>query len=160
MNSDQYKGWIGDLPKLTTAQIMDLSCRVKLLSQVSVKEHEGKSEFSMRVLQAVCDVLRKLNVETPSPNMLKKSSAYVNVKDKIQDLIPYFEKVSKSKMVQDAILRKGVELLYYDLTAWQGISISSHTLLRQIHRVPSSINRSFPGYADSGLLCKLVKGVS
>ena len=156
MNPDQYKIWIGDLPKLTPTQVMDLSTRIKLLAQVSVKEYDGKAEFSNRVLQAVCDVLKKLNVETPSPTMLKKSAAYVSSKDKMQDLIPYFEKASKSKMVQDAILRKGIELLYYDLVAWQGISISSHTLLRQIHRIPSTLNKSFPGYADSGLLCKLV----
>jgi hypothetical protein len=157
MNSDQYKGWIGDLPKLTTAQIMDLSCRVKLLSQVSVKEHEGKSEVGNRVLQIICSVMKKHRTENPSIIMLKKSTAYISSKDKILDMMSFFENISKSKLVQDAVLKIGIDLLYTDLLQWQGIAVSSHTLLRQIHRVPSVINRHFPGYAQSGLLVKLVK---
>jgi hypothetical protein len=158
MNADQYKIWIGNLSQLSPDQTKDVVSRLKLLSQISVTEHSGKQEFNERVLQAVVDVFRKLNVETPSVPVLRKSSSYVSSRNKMQDLAPYFEKISKSRLVQDAILRKGIELLYFDLFAWQGITISSHTLLRQIHRVPASINKAFPGYADSGFLAKLVKG--
>lgn len=160
MNQDQYKTWINELPALTAAQLNDLSTRVKLLGKTTPKEHSGKQEFGDRVLQAICIVMKRNNAETPSINVLRKSSAYVSSGAKIDDLHGYIEKVGKSKILQDAVLKTALELLYMDLLNWQNVAISSHTLIKQIHRIPSTLNRHFPGYAQSGLLAKLVKGAS
>ena len=158
MKQEQYKTWIKQLPNLTLEQLTDLNSRIKLLFDVSVKEHSGKSEFGMRLLHALCFVLRKHKVETPTVFTLQKSPAYVNAKPKINDLAIFFESLSKSKLVQDEILKEALSLLYYDCLGWQGVAVSSHTLLRQIHRIPSVLNRNFPGYSSSGLLTKIVKG--
>ena len=112
----------------------------------------------MRVLNAICFVMIKLNVDSPSVSSLQKSAAYASSKSKFDDLEVFFKQISKSKLIQDHILKAAIELLYFDLVNWQGIAISSHTLLRQIHRVPATLNRHFPGYANSGMLTKLVKG--
>lgn len=157
MDQDQYKLWVGSLPMLTAAQVSDLSTRIKLLGKTSAKAHTGKQEFGARALQAICDVLKKNNVEAPSVFVLQKSSAYVAAKPKFDDLSVFFEGISKSKLVQDSILRTSIELLYFDLVQWQGVSISSHTILKQIHRIPATLNRSFPGYAAEGLLILIVK---
>jgi hypothetical protein len=154
----EYKLWVSKLSSLTSAQRDDLLTRVKLLSKTSSKEHVGKQEFGDRVLNTICNVMRKNNVETPNPATLRKSAAYVSSKNKLEDLQTFFESISKSKLVQDAILRESAQLLYHDLLQWQNIAISSHTLLKQIHRIHATLNRHFPGYLQSGLLTKIIKG--
>jgi hypothetical protein len=158
MNQDKYKLWVSELSALTLEQLTDLNSRIKILFDVSVKEHNGKQDFGLRLLSIICVVLRKNKVETPTPYTLQKSQAYVNAKAKIYDLGLFFESLSQSKLVQDAILKEAVALLYADLFNWQGVAISSHTLLNQVHRIPSTLNKHFPGYAESGLLTKLIKG--
>lgn len=156
MNQEQFKLLIGQVPQLTKEQLSELAMRIKLLSDVT-KSYAGKQEFGNRVLQAIADVMKKQNVETSSAHSLRKSAAYVGAKDKLQDLSVFFDSISKSKLVQDQILREAIQLLYHDLLQWQ-IAVSSHTMLKQIHRIPSVLNKSFPGYAASGLLQKIVKG--
>jgi hypothetical protein len=158
MDPAQYKIWVAELPQLDSTQRAELLARFKLLSGSCAKEHTGKSDFDVRLLAALCDAMKKNNVETPSVNSLRKSAAYVGARDKIQDLSDYFESVSKSKLVQDSILKIAINLLYHDLLAWN-VPVSSHTVLKQCHRLPSVLSRHFPGYAASGLLTKLVKGL-
>jgi hypothetical protein len=157
VNESEYKLWTSRLSLLTSAQRSDAAVRLQLLG--NQKENNGKQEFGNRLLQVICDVMKKNNVEIPNPNTLRKSAAYVSARDKINDLSIFFESISKSKLVQDSILREGVQLLYNDLLQWQNIAISSHTLLKQCHRVPSTLNKNYPGYAASGLLTKIVRGV-
>lgn len=160
MEKEKYRQFVSELPLLTTVQLSDLTTRVKLLSKTIIKNNAGKQDFGIRVLYTICDVMKKNNVECPSISVLQRSSAYVSSVAKINDLAEFFESISKSKIVQDQILREAINLLYHDLLQWQGISISSHTILKQIHRIPSVLNKSFPGYAASGLLVKIVKGAS
>jgi hypothetical protein len=154
VNQEQYKTWVGGVVSLTQEQLTDLQSRIKILS--STAETNGKSSFGLRVLQAICDVMRKHGTETPSVTTLKKSSAYVSCNGKMADLQTFFEGVSKNKLVQDSILRTAIDLLYTDLLNWKGVAVSSHTLIKQLHRIPSVLNRHFPGYLQSGLLTKLV----
>ena len=158
MNQEQYKKWISELPNLSVEQLTNLNSRIKLLFDVAVVERNGKADFGMRLLNALCSVLRKHRVETPSIHTLAKSPVYAASKAKIHDLADFFEGVSKSKLIQDAILAIGIGCLYDDMLSWTGTSISSHTLLRHVHRIPAALNKNYPGYAASGLLPKLVKG--
>jgi len=145
------------LHELDSMQLKDISSRINLLTKSSTKIHDGKSNFGARVLQSICDVMRKHNVETPSVATLKKSAAYASARAKFDDLQIFFDKISKSRIIQDAILNEAVQLLYFDLVNWQGVAISSHTLLNQVHRIPATLNRHFPGYAISGTLTKIVE---
>jgi len=156
MNDQEYKQWVAALTTLTSAQLNDVSNRIKILSFASTKEFNGKADFGVRVSEVICNVFRKLGVESPNPNTLRKSAAYVSAKAKFDDLAAFFEKASQQRLVQDRLLTIAVENLYYEIVQW-GIPVSSHTMLNQIHRLPSVLNRSFPGYAQSGLLHKLVK---
>ena len=157
MNPAQFKTWAAELPTLTKEQLSELLSRVKLLSNSAVKEHDGKSDFGIRVLQAICEVMKRQQIET-SLTTLRKSSAYANVGDKIKDLAIFFDTISKSKLVQDQILREAIGLLYFDLLNWKDVAISSHTIIQQIHRIPSVLSKHYPGYIASGLLTKIVKG--
>lgn len=157
MNDQDYKTWIAALPKLSAMQLNDLSNRMKILSFVAAKEFSnGKSDFGNRVVEVTCNFFRSEGIECPTPNLLKRSQAYVQAKGKIDNLATFFEKISQHKLVQDAVLAIAIENLYNELVQW-GISVSSHTVLQNIHRVPAVLNRSYPGYAQSGLLHKIVK---
>lgn len=158
MEQAQYKCWLAGLPSLTEKQLSELVTRIKLLSKGADKEHTGKQSFQDRFVQTLCSMMSSKGVECPNPTILKKSSAYVSSKDKLKDLASFFETISKSKLVQDSILKIALDQLYNDMLQWKGISVSSHLLLKNAHRIPSTLNRSFPGYAQSGLLTKLVKG--
>ena len=155
MNQEQYKLWVKELPQLSVGQLSDLSSRIKLLAKTSTKQHIGKQDFGDRVLQSISIIMRK--VDGASAIALRKSAAYASHKQKIEDLSTFFESISKSKLVQDSILRMAIEYLYVDLLEW-GVPVSSHTMLKQMHRIPATLNKHFPGYAQSGLLTKLVKG--
>ena len=158
MNDKEYKNWISSLPLLTAQQLDNLSTRIKLLDKSSTKTHVGKQEFGLRVLQAICDTMNKDRVETPTVGTLRRSQAYVAAKLKMQDLQTFFELLSPSKIIQDVALKIAVGLLYDNLLTWKGVAVSSHLLLKQIHRLPSVLNQAFPGHANSGLLAKIIKG--
>lgn len=159
MDEQQYKIWVAQLSALTKNQMSDALSRFKLLSTVGVinDNGNGKSDFGERVLGAICITMKKNKVEVSSVNVLRKSSAYVSSREKLVNLQIFFESISKSKMVQDQILKEAINLLYHDLLRWE-ISISAHTILQQVHRLPSSLNHAFPGYLQSGLLTKIIKG--
>jgi hypothetical protein len=144
-----YQEWVKNLSRLTSGQLNDLSARLKILAP---KEHDGKSDFGTRVLQAVCDVMRKNGTETVKVFTLRKSTAYTTSKNKLEDLRLFFEQVDKSRLVQDAILRQAIDLLYHDLVQWKGIAVSSHLVLKQMHRIPSTLHKHFPGYGPRMLV--------
>ena len=156
MNNQEYKQWVSVLTTLTSAQLNDVSNRIKILSFASTKAFNGKSDFGVRVSEAICTAFRKLNVECPNPNTLRKSAAYASAKDKFTDLAAFFDKVSSQRIVQDAVLVLAIEQLYSSMLQW-GTPISSHTVLQQAHRIPAALNQAFPGYAASGMLHKVVK---
>ena len=156
MNEQEYKNWVAALPSLSATQLNDVSNRLKILSFASTKEFNGKSDFGVRVSEAVCCVLRKIGVECPNPNTLRRSQVYANAKAKFDDLAAFFETISKSKLEQDAVLMTALEQLYNSMIQW-GVPISSNTMLQHIHRIPAALNASFPGYAASGLLLRVVK---
>lgn len=158
MKDDQYREWIKGAASLTTPQIKDLTNRIKVLSNVR-SDFSGKQDFGDRVLNAVADVLRKKHVDAPSVNLMRKSAAYAVSKEKAVALSNFIALCSHSKLVQDRILRLGLSLLYDDMLQWQNVTVSPHTLLQQIHRIPATLNRHFPGYAAAGLLIKVVKGI-
>lgn len=159
MDEQQYKLLSSSILQLTQEQVSDLANRLKIINFASTKQFNGKSDFGVRVSEAISKVLHGRGVECPSPTTLRKSSAYASSRPKFDDVAAFFAKISSHRLVQDSILVEGISLLYDDLLQWQGIAISSHTILQQIHRLPSTLNRAFPGYAESGKLHKVIKGL-
>lgn len=157
MDTAAYKVWASQIPALTQTQRSDVITRFKLLSGDGSREHKGKQEFGDRVLHAICEVLTKNRVECPSYSVLRKSVAYTNAKGKMDDLEKFFDTISKSRLMQDQVLKESVLLLYNDLLKWDDVAISSYTIIGQVHRLPSVLNKSFPGYAQSGILHRIVK---
>ena len=159
MDDTDFRLWVAQIPSLNHTQTKELLARVKILSGTGPASGVGKSEFGPRVCASICHVMRKHGVDLASPHVLQRSSAYASAKDKIVDLASYFESISSKRIIQDQILKLAIDLLYVDLLNWQKVAISPHTMLQQIHRIPATLNRYFPGYAQSGLLSALVKEV-
>jgi hypothetical protein len=63
---------------------------------------------------------------------------------------------SVPKVQQRALFRLGIVLLCNNLAEME-TPISGMSLMNHIHRIPSLINRAFPGYARLGLLSKIIR---
>ena len=160
MDQNNFLIWLQRLHELTSEQRATVLQRVQLLGSFPKKEKVvGKRDFSDRVLQVLCSTLKRLGAECPSPMVLRKGVAYVSFEGKLPDIEAFFVEASASRVVQDALLGKAIELLYQDIVNWQGVAVSSQTIMQQIHRLPSVLNKSFPGYSSSGYLAKIVGGL-
>lgn len=150
MNDAEYKAWVRGLISLSPTQLSDLQGRMKILGPVPAGPNDNP--FVRRVADIIITVLLKYGAESMSPVALAKYAANPKHKTKLEDLAAYLRAVSDKRLVQDKILKVAVGLLYHDLLNWQKVAISPYTLINQIHRIPATINRHFPGYAASGML--------
>ena len=160
MTTDSFNQIVAALPTLSTKQRSSLLERLKLLQTISTNEKtnsSGKRDIDSRVLTVLCNVLRDLGVEYPSLDVLRKSSSYPAFSKKLPDLIEFLSHVGSERIAQDALLKIGLELLYWDMVNWQGVVVSAVTLMSHIHRIPATLNRHFPHYASSGLLKMIVR---
>ena len=160
MTDESFNQIVATLPTLSVKQRSNLLERLKLLQTLSSNDSpnvNGKRDIESRVLNVLCNVLRDLGVEYPSMEVLRKSSSYPAFQRKLPDLIEFLAKVGNERIAQDALLKIGLELLYWDMVNWHGSVVSAITLMSHIHRIPATISRHFPGYANSGLLRFVVR---
>lgn len=155
MSDEIYNKLLLTLPSLTPQQRSVVTQRLKLLETFSPNErngNNGKRDNDVRVLESICTVLARIGVEYPSVDVLRKSSSFAAFQRKLPDLFKFLSRVGPARLAQDALLKIGLQLLYYDIVSFKDATVSAHTLMSHIHRVPAVINRAFPGYASSGLL--------
>lgn len=155
MADDAYIRLLQTLPNLSQEQRINLVQRLKMLESISKNEkngNNGKRDDTSRVLESICTVLARIGVEYPSVDVLRKSSSFAAFQRKLPDLFKFLSRVGPARLAQDALLKIGLQLLYYDIVSFKDATVSAHTLMSHIHRVPAVINRAFPGYASSGLL--------
>lgn len=151
MTELEYAKWVRGLSDLSPLQLADLNKRLKLLGPTSIDD-----SFGSRFLGALKDVLLKLNGEIINPIRLAKGATFAKNKDKLAQLQVFIEATSQRRIVQDQILRIGLEKLYKDLVEWGEFAISSSTLISHLHRIPATLDKHFPGYAAAGMLEILV----
>jgi len=115
---------------------------------------ESEVDFILETMQRV---LSSMGVEHTSVATLRGSPQYAAFKQKAPAIVAYLDSACPTNRVkQIAVLSIGVRLLYENLAS-QGFPVSSRFLMTHIHRLPSVMNRAFPGYARAGLLNLLVK---
>lgn len=110
------------------------------------------------VLYVLCDVMHKSGVEHVTPQTLRNTSHFKPFADKCPAVIEFFGgtlQVQHARIRTEALLQTGLRLLYEDLLN-MGVTVSSRTMMQHIHRVPAVINAAFPGYAEAGLLRRIV----
>lgn len=162
MSSD-FQNVISSLSHLSETELREISQRIKALSSLNggvVSERVVNTSADIDTdlfLDVIVFFMQSKGLEFTSVSMLKKSSQYRrSFQDKIPEVMRYLEHGAKSRIGRRALLLIAVELLYENLME-MGIVATSRTLMSHAHRIPGVLNRSFPGYARSGMLHMIVE---
>jgi hypothetical protein len=108
------------------------------------------------VAGCIYDVLKDSGTELFGIAALKKHAGWRAFSSKVPHIMKFIRKAGSERQIHRATLRLGISLLYHELTR-AGYPATGFTMMAHIHRVPSMLERAFPGYAASGLLGKIFK---
>ncbi len=108
------------------------------------------------VLSCLCTEMQSMGVEFTQWHVLKKGRNYSAFQQKVPGLMKYLRNQKLSKTETQALMAVGMRLLYRELTR-EDKATSSWLMMMNINRIPSLFNRSFPGYAKSGVLGMIVR---
>ena len=112
------------------------------------------------LLLAICEFFEAQGLEKCYPAMLRRASGYTAFKQKVEPIVAFLAKgagrdsLTRTELM--ALFRLGISLLHQNMQSMQ-IAVSTRTMMNQIHRMPSVIELSFPGYARQGLLRLVIK---
>lgn len=103
----------------------------------------------------IAQILSSRGIEFTSPAILaRRCPSIASYRDKVQALDEFLSSVPKVQ--QRALFRVGIMLLCNNL-AEMNVPVSGISIMNHIHRMPSLINRAFPGYARFGLLQMIIR---
>lgn len=122
-----------------------------------VRGSEGDVELC---LAAISDVLRKRGLEFASPFVLRKHPGFGSFATKVPHVMALLRKATTSRVELSYLVELSVGLLYEDLTRMGATAVSSRLIINHFHRVPSVLNKAFPGYLAAGLLGRVIKRTS
>jgi hypothetical protein len=132
------------------SQIREQLSMISTMKPVPAGTDEGLA------LESICEGLSSLGVEYAYPTLLQKTDGYSSFRCKVGPVMQFLRRGMKEKNEIRAALVLATQLLYQDLTS-SGFPATARTIMRHFHRVPSVINRNFPGYAQSGMLSWIIK---
>lgn len=109
------------------------------------------------MLIVISKVMQSRGLEFSSPYMLSRSNAYNKFRVEHAPAITKFLEAQRlSHLEQALLLDMGVRLLIDRLQS-RGMSVSGRAILWNMHQLPSTIDQAFPGYAEAGLLGKIIQ---
>lgn len=126
------------------------------LRYIKVEEEVQPGDQPSDTLAILANVLKKAGLEFRDLGSLRRSQYFPAFRDKSEKLWEYLEMASSDKTKQMAILSFGIRLLVDNIRSMNYVPVSAHVVMQQIHRVPSVLDQAFPGYAEFGLLGKVV----
>lgn len=138
-----------ELPKLTPEQLRIVRASIDMLYKGANANRREGSAFELMVLSAIVETLRPhLFI---SVDQCRSSSMYPSFRDKMEKLDAAFALSRLDNLEKLWIVKLGLRLMigYYQD---KGNLVDGTLLMSTIHRLPSFVNRSFPGYASNGLL--------
>lgn len=148
------------LPSLDTAALQEVRARCVILAQGAGSRAQtaalggklGPSDADVDlVLEEIAGYLRAEGVEYASPDILRRVGGYGKFAEKVPPVMKALRKATTNKVKLRALIRISIDFLYKDLARMQ-VSASTRTMMAHWHRVPSVINRNFPGYMRGGFL--------
>jgi hypothetical protein len=151
MNQDLQKV-IDALPHLTQAELQSVKARIGFLIKNSVPVETEISTQELMALDCIVEALSSIGVQFPQVHKLKRQSNQA-FQGKVKILFDYFGCISKIESC--SLLSIGLKLLIEDMKEFN-IPISGGSVMRNIGRIPTLMNRAFPGYAEAGLLQMIV----
>lgn len=159
--SASYDAIVNELPRLTSDECRRLSERLKAMNSLAPAwggaTAGGARESSAvdEVLEAIVHTVLHASGEKVAPSVLRRAADGQALRTKSADLSEFLSKHAPDRTHRRALLRIGFRLLHSDL-ARAGMTVTSRTLAACCHQIPAVLDRAFPGYAQSGLLCMIV----
>jgi hypothetical protein len=139
------------LPKLTESERATLSTRLKALHQFGSGARTPTASYhSDEVLGAVAELLRGHGIEFVSVPVLARM-ADKQFSGKLPSLFKFLAAQHPNRIGQRSLLLLGLDLLYRDLSK-AGVAVTAKVLLANVHRIPATLDKHFPGYARAGML--------
>jgi hypothetical protein len=140
---------LATLPKLTPEQLRIVRATADMLYKGGNENRREGSTFELSVLSAIVEEL-KPHVFI-SVDLCRGSSMYPSFRDKMPKLEKSYNLSKLSQLEKLWITKLGLRLMirYYKEN---GALIDGAFLMARIDRLPTFINRAFPGYASNGLL--------
>ncbi len=141
------------LPGLSAEELQQLAGHVQLLRQHQTRQGPGSvdDDDATMVLRTLTETLTHLGIEFTPPAVLRSSSQFPAFRRKVPALMTYLAQAGQQYLVQRALLITGIELLVAVMQR-RGTLVSARSVMNEIHRLPGVIGKSFPGYAEAGLL--------
>jgi hypothetical protein len=158
--SPDFHNVVSSLPHLSADELHELGQRIKALSSFQTTDlpqsitTDAKGDL---ILDAIASFMQGRGLEFTSASTLVRSPQYRAFAQKIPAVMKYLEQVTTVQIEQRAIAAIAVELLYENLVE-MGVAVTSRTVMSHVHRIPSILNRAFPGYAQCGMLHMIVRG--
>ncbi len=151
---------IESLPHLDHDELMQIHVRVGSLLKNSLGDGSShkpsKYVDSLMLVEVISDVLASSSgFRVPVP-ALRKMKAFLQMQGKTKRLFQFINQSNLSHSEMRLLLKIGVRLIISELHE-KNLSAGGMDLMMHIHRMPSVLNRAFPGYAASGALYMLVR---
>jgi len=153
-----FQQCLGLLPSLSDDEKRQVAIRLSYLLQgaggAPIDEAYPGEDL---LLDCITAVLKGNGLEYASIALLKKQAGYPTFKAKVPGVARFLnQRRQLSRQDLRAMFAFALELLIEDMQS-MNMAIGARNIMNHIHRIPSVVNRAFPGYAQSGLLELLIK---
>lgn len=148
------------LPQLSNDELQRLKKEIGASLQFASGVSNGNRHPELEkdeVVSVVHDVCKAFAISGHYQQLVTESKRPNNA-EKIFGLKTWLARVTSTKATRLTILRMGIELLHADLSGWMDQPVTGGILVRHIDKIPSVLDKHFPGYARSGLLNMIVQG--
>jgi hypothetical protein len=143
---EEHRKVLDGLKALTTPELIAVNAFISSLVALGPSSADRiltASNHNDWVLMGICDYMRSAQIDLSGVNQLTSGKHH-------------YLKRCGNKVQQRAVLRLGIGLLHHDLEN-MGLAVSSRLMMAHIHRLPGIINKSFPGYAEAGLIHMIIR---
>lgn len=135
---------------------LDVSNSLGLTKAARSDAVEETTSDDIWILDAIVKYMQDMGLDLSGADQMRGGAHYSKFKAKVPAIVAFVKPVG-NKTQQRAAVKIGVELLVQELMKI-GLAVTSRSLMNHAHRIPSMINRAFPGYVQAGLLSMIVRG--
>jgi hypothetical protein len=128
------------------------------LGVVADADAPQSTDLPRLIVDVIVDCTASRGIDSTSSTMLLRSAQFPPFRHKIDNKLGSFltNAVKRNRVKLRALIYLSVELLIDNLQQ-MAVPVSSRAVMSHIHRIPSILDRSFPGYAESGLLYLVIR---
>ncbi len=146
------------LSSFSREQLEQIESKIRFLKSGNANPAPEISSDAELMLIAITDYYSSHGLEHTQPGALRKVSSFASFKTKVESVTQYLAKASAplNRIERLAMFRVAIELLYANMVE-MSVPVSTRTIMNHVHRIPSVLNRAFPGYAKMAVLHIVVR---